>query len=466
VSTVSWEAERVEHRNFDRIVRSMASGVSRRSVLRRAAGSAIATPMALLGFGAAEADGKDNKNKKDKDKDKERGSARGSQVDLSSVPSVCGDVGSPCFGGGECCGGLECHLTAGVCVPQAVGIPTGSTQTNQTVMTSNQVCAGDCDQTTQQAVGGPITQTVLTDNAQLFGRPPSYWVDVACQFDAPAYRTICTATGHGNEGAPRVHKITLPGSEICALVISEETREEERRREVIRTGGGGSNEANAGTGGVASADASGGSVSIGDVRGDNDIAIDASGGTANADASGGDNNVAIAGGGQVSVQEVEQVVAPSKLTLTLEGHVVPGRPATYWLDTDTGRRPASGPALVQVADETADVGAIVVEARSCAIPQAQQGFDWFGQCTAPATGQAFSLYPEGGETTPLATTPANEQGRVRFGNLAPGTYTLRPEGTVWCYAESDRVDANGNVTVESGLESHVWSFTCGAPAGS
>jgi hypothetical protein len=456
----------VEYPNFDRIVRSMAAGVSRRSVLRRAAGSALASPLAVLGFGAAGADGRDDKNKKDKDKDKGRDRSRGSQEDVSAVPSVCGDVGSPCLDSGACCGGLECHLSAGVCVPQAVGIPGTASEASQTVMTSNQVCAGDCDQTSQQAAGGPIAQTVLTENAQLFGRPPSYWVDVACQFDAPAYRTTCTATGHGNEGAPRVRKITLPGSEMCAVLIAEESREEERRREVIRTVGGGSNEANAGTGGVANADASGGSVSVGDVRGNADIAIDASGGTANADASGGDNNVAIAGGGQVSVQEVEQIVAPSKLTLTLEGHVVPGRPATYWLDTDAGRRPASGPALVQVADEAADVGAIVVEARSCTIPQAQPGYDWFGQCTIPATNQTFSLYPEGGETSPLATAPANEQGRVRFGDLPPGTYTLRPEGAVWCYAESDRVDANGNVLVESGLESHVWSFTCGAPAGS
>ncbi len=64
-----------------------------------------------------------------------------------------------------------------------------------------------------------------------------------------------------------------------------------------------SNEASAGTGGVANADASGGSVTVGDVRGDDaNIAIDASGGTASADASGGDNNVAIAGGNQRSAR--------------------------------------------------------------------------------------------------------------------------------------------------------------------
>ena len=227
-------------------------------------------------------------------------------------------------------------------------------------------------------------------------------------------------------------------------------------------------EANAGTGGVANADASGGSVTIGDVGGDDaNMAIDASGGTASADASGGDNNVAIAGGGQVG-DENAQVVELSKLTLELEGNVVPGRQTTYWVDTDIGRRPASGPALVQVAEETENTGAIIAEAKMCDIPQPQQGFDWFGQCTAPVTGMSFSLYPESGASTPLATSDTNAQGRARFGNLPPGTYQLKPEGalgsesTIWCYAESDRVDANGNIIVEADAESHVWSFTCNA----
>ena len=98
-----------------------------------------------------------------------------------------------------------------------------------------------------------------------------------------------------------MRKITLPPADICAFVISEETRVV-KERERTRGGGGEASggEANAGNGGVANADASGGSVTVGDVRGDDtNVAIDASGGTASADASGGDNNVAIAGGGQV-----------------------------------------------------------------------------------------------------------------------------------------------------------------------
>jgi hypothetical protein len=337
------------------------------------------------------------------------------------------------------------------------------------VNANNQVCAGNCAQTNQQVVTMDTTQTTLAGSQEFFGTPPTYWIDVVCNFDAPQYRTICDCTGHGVAGAPPVRKITLAPADICALVISEETRvvqERERTRTGTNQATGG--EANAGTGGVANADASGGSVTVGDVRGDDtDIAIDASGGTASADASGGDNNVAIAGGGQVG-DTAGQTVELSTLRLELEGNVVPGKLTTYWVDTEAGRRPANGPALVQVAEAAENTGAIIAEAKMCSIPQPQQGFDWFGQCTAPVTGMSFSLYPESGADTPLATSDTNAQGRARFGNLAPGTYQLKPEGalgsesTIWCYAESDRVDANGNIIVEPDLESHVWSFTCNA----
>jgi hypothetical protein len=442
-------------------------------MLRRAAGSAIATPMSLLGINAAWADGKDDK-KKDKDKDKGRNRGNTSNVDASggvAVATTCGGAGNPCASSQDCCAGLDCHPSAYRCVPSAAGVSTGQIQSNQTVVqTNNQVCAGDCAQTNQQVVTMDTTQTTLAGTQEFFGSPPTYWIDVACTFDAPLYRTICDCTGRGASGAPPVRKITIPSADICAFVISEETRverERERPREVTNVATGG--EANAGTGGVATSDASGGSVTIGDVRGsDTSIAIDASGGTASADASGGDNNVAIAGGGQVREDASAQVMELSTLTLTLEGNVVPGRPTTYWVDTDSGRRPANGPALVQVADEPDNTGAIIAEAKMCSIPQPQQGYDWFGQCTAPVTGMSFSLYPESGGTTPLVTSETNAQGRARFGNLSPGIYQLKPEGAlgsegmIWCYAESDRVDANGNIVVEPDVESHVWSFTCNA----
>jgi hypothetical protein len=425
----------MDHPDFDQLARTMSTGASRRSLLRRMAASALASPMGFLGIASAQADGKDNKGKR---KDNDRGKDKGNDNN-------------------------------GVSVNASGGVATSSSQSNQTVVNANnQVCAGDCVQTNQQVVTMDTTQTTLAGSQEFFGTPPTYWIDVVCNFDAPLYRTICDCTGHGVAGAPPVRKITIPPADICAFVISEETRvvqERERTREGGEAGGG---QASAGTGGVANADASGGSVTVGDVGGDDvNVAIDASGGTASADASGGDNNVAIAGGGQVG-DDAAQLVELSTLTLELEGNVVPGKTTTYWVDTDVGRRPASGSALVQVAEESENTGAIIAEAKTCSIPQPQQGFDWFGQCTAPVTGMSFSLYPESGAATPLATSDTNAQGRARFGNLPPGTYQLKPEGAlgsesmIWCYAESDRVDANGNIIVEANAESHVWSFTCNA----
>src|SRR5215212_9779247 len=366
VPIASWEARNMDYPDFDRLARTMTlnTGASRRSLLRRMATSALASPMGFLGIATARADGNDDKNKK---KDKDRGNNKGDNNNDGSVNA-------------------------------SGGVATSSSQSNQTVVNANnQVCAGNCAQTNQQVVTMDTTQTTLAGSQEFFGTPPTYWIDVTCNFDAPKYRTICDCTGHGAAGAPPVRKITLAPADICAVVISEETRvvqERERTREggSVATGG----EANAGNGGVANADASGGSVTVGDVRGDeNNVAIDASGGTASADASGGDNNVAIAGGGQTG-DAAAQAVELSTLTLTLEGNVAPGKLATYWVDTDAGRRPASGPALVQVEEAAADTGAIVAEARTCPIAEPQPGYDWFGQCTAPAVDMPFTLSPANG----------------------------------------------------------------------
>jgi hypothetical protein len=423
----------MEYIQFDRLVRALTEDSSRRSVLRRAAKSAMVGPISLLGFDAALADGKDKDKGKDKNKEKDKGKDK-NQVNVNAS------------------GGTATADSSGG-------------QANQTVVqTNNQVCAGNCAQTNVQSSAVNTTQSVLVEQ-DFFGRPPSYWIDVACTFDAPLYRTVCDCVAHGEAGAPTVRKIALAPADICAYVISEETGLVSEQAP-ITVNADTNAEANAGNGGVANAVASGGSVTIGDVSGsDTSIAIDASGGTASADASGGDNNIAIAGGNQISSQ-ASQAVELNVLTLTLEGNVVPGKLTTYWVDTDAGRRPATGPALVQIPDEAEDVGTIIAEARICDLAQPQQGYDWFGQCASPAVDMQFSLYPAGGDAGPISTQATNAQGRAHFGALAPGMYHLQPDSASWCYAESDRVDANGDVIVESGVESHVWSFVCGGVGGS
>src|ERR1044071_8112316 len=91
-------------------------------------------------------------------------------------------------------------------------------------------------------------------------------------------------------------------------------------------------------------------------------------------------------------QTLQQVVHPSTLPIDLGGNVVAGRPTTYWLDTDAGRRPAAGPSLFQVADQDVQTGTIAIEAWMCPTAQPAAGYDWFGQCTSPAAGMQFSLY--------------------------------------------------------------------------
>ena len=441
---------------FDALVRHLRIGLSRRTLLRRAAVPTVTGPVTFLGGRAARAQGKD----KDKDKDKGNKTVKGNQGQGNQGQAVGAgdrDIGHPCAGNQRCREGLYCWPTGPGSVPRCTDQPPPDAAVNQTVVqTNNQVCAGDCEQES--------AQTVIAGNAQGFGALATYWIEVDCQFDAGRYETRCLCTPRGAAGAPPVRKITLPSADVCAVVVTADMQPAgvlPSTESPEATGG----EASAGTGGVANADASGGAVSIGDVRGDNEIAIDASGGTANADASGGDNNVAIAGGGQGD-GAAAQAVEFGALELRLEGNVVPGKTTTYWVDTDQGRRPAPGPALVQVAEESAESGTIIAEARACTTTAAEPDFDWFGQCTAPVTGMAFNLFPEGGGDAPLATLEVNAQGRARFGNLPPGIYQVQPQGQVWCYAESDQVDANGNVLVEAGLESHVWSFVCGSGAGS
>src|SRR5215211_4831749 len=75
VSVGPWEAFSMDHPDFDQLARTMTMGASRRSLLRRMAASALASPMGFFGIASARADGNDNNKdkKKDKDRDKDKG---------------------------------------------------------------------------------------------------------------------------------------------------------------------------------------------------------------------------------------------------------------------------------------------------------------------------------------------------------------------------------------------------------
>jgi hypothetical protein len=50
----------------------------------------------------------------------------------------------------------------------------------------------------------------------------------------------------------------------------------------------------------------------------------------------------------------------------------------------------------------------------------------------------------------------NDDGLLRFSQLRPGTYQLKEVGANWCHAESDNVDAPGNLLVHAGQRTNVW----------
>ncbi len=60
VPVAPWEALNMDYPDFDRFARTMGTGASRRSLLRRMAASALASPMGFFGITSAQADGEED----------------------------------------------------------------------------------------------------------------------------------------------------------------------------------------------------------------------------------------------------------------------------------------------------------------------------------------------------------------------------------------------------------------------
>lgn len=112
---------------------------------------------------------------------------------------------------------------------------------------------------------------------------------------------------------------------------------------------------------------------------------------------------------------------------------------------------------------TATTGAIMVHTFNCPLDAAVRGYDYKNNCEVSTDQQPFriSLFNET-ETTfePTMTVSANADGIVRFPNLHPGTYQLEEVKGVWCFAQSNAVDAQGNVVVKVNTLSEVWVYNC------
>ncbi|MER3486432.1 MAG: hypothetical protein C4345_11130, partial [Chloroflexota bacterium] len=114
----------------------------------------------------------------------------------------------------------------------------------------------------------------------------------------------------------------------------------------------------------------------------------------------------------------------------------------------------------EVTDTT---GVIVIHKYVCDLPPLKRpaNFDWFNECAIQTTGVKFALsLRTGGLYKPVSTGMTNPDGILRFGMLKPGTYQIKEVGGDWCHAESDSVDAQGNVIVKAGQRANVWIFNC------
>jgi hypothetical protein len=438
---------------FDRLTRRMASRLSRRSVIRNAAAGTAAGSAGALLAASADADGKD----------KNKARAQGNN-------DRCRAAGQPCEGNQRCCPGLTCGNAgpgARRCLPIGDVAGGGTDGTGNTIIINSSAnasaSAGGVEQDASVTAGAVAAGALAP-----FGTVPALSINVTCTYEAAAFQSVCVALGGNEMEWPAVTGLELPFDGFCAVLI-DRVFQPPRFEEIVRTipGGGGGGQASAGTGGTANADASGGTVSIGDVNsggntgGNNDtnISVDASGGNAVADASGGDNNVAIAGSAPDRVVRELRQVAPAELRIVLEGNVAPVGRTTWWLETDQGRLPASGPSLARTEEITPATGAIAVSAFACPGGGADQAAGWFGRCTEAAAPLDLRLTPASGGDA--MSRRLNDLGRTRFEALAPGRYRFEIPAGSWCHAESDSFDAaTGELIVEAGRESNVWFFTC------
>jgi hypothetical protein len=112
-------------------------------------------------------------------------------------------------------------------------------------------------------------------------------------------------------------------------------------------------------------------------------------------------------------------------------------------------------------DLAGDTGAITVYKYACPVTVPPAGFDWYGRCDPQGQGVQFSLSVwDGSQFLPVVTGATDGDGILRFTRLQPGTYDLQEVDATWCHAESDSVDAQGQVVVAAGERASVWIFNC------
>jgi hypothetical protein len=156
------------------------------------------------------------------------------------------------------------------------------------------------------------------------------------------------------------------------------------------------------------------------------------------------------------------------VTLIFAGRVRTSGEATYRVTTPNGQFPAKGPGLqcgetsnvAAPTDMSATAGAVRVIANDCPAGVDPQSADWYATCATASSGVTFRLLENGVSSDSAKTGATDESGNLSFDNLPAGTYHLLEDDGNWCHAESDSVDANGDVVVRNNERSTVWIFHC------
>ena len=257
------------------------------------------------------------------------------------------------------------------------------------------------------------------DKAVTIDRSP-YRVEVACDYDDAAGTSTCTFTGVVPDGGKKINHLDVPAATICADVLGGEFKPIEDDPHTGVTGY--------------------------QTKGSTDT-----------------------------------------VTLVLEGEAVPEGTATYWLKAANAIMPASGPGLgcaqaatfvlettPESAEPTAEptattaptTGELVVLVYTCTnVPEDTTDFDWFRLCDSEGGVHQLSLAPVSEVAVEPVTMQTDESGDATFPDLEPGVYTLELTETTWCKAVSDNVDAQGNVIIDAGARTTVYTFVCeGKPA--
>lgn len=245
------------------------------------------------------------------------------------------------------------------------------------------------------------------DDEKQVTRTATFLVAVSCAYTAADDRSACGFVGMTERGIDEVGGIVVPGGSVCAPVVGgvfEET-----------------------------------------------------------------DDPASGGSGYRSPKDAGGVV-----TLILSGNVTTTGTTTYWVLAGEALLPATGPALgcatndasatldLTDADVSDSAGAIEVQAYTCGAVPDPEAIEWFDACDPMTPGIDLSLADEDKATAgePARTGTSDDAGLVIFGQLAPGTYILTETNGVWCHAESDSVNADGDITVQAGQRATVWIFHC------